>query len=128
MERLTCRLSETEVTLHAGESNYAAIQRLAAYEDTGLTPEEVDDLMSVREISPEAEYAINKHADDLIARLDAIIKVTDDKTIDVVRCKDCKYFEKDPYVPSDRYWLCQRRKAMRMEPDDFCSYGERVKI
>lgn len=37
--------------------------RLAAYEDTGLTPEEINDLASVREISPEAEYAINKHAD-----------------------------------------------------------------
>ena len=41
--------------------------RLAAYEDTGLEPEEINDLASVREISPEAECAINKHADNIMA-------------------------------------------------------------
>ena len=53
-------------------------QRLAAYEDTGLTPEEINDLASVREISPEAEYAINKHADSIIERLDKLLAQTDD--------------------------------------------------
>ena len=52
--------------------------RLAAYEDTGLTPEEINDLASVREISPEAEYAINKHADNIIERLDKLLHQTDD--------------------------------------------------
>ena len=52
--------------------------RLAAYEDTGLTPEEINDLASVREISPEAEYAINKHADSIIERLDKLLHQTDD--------------------------------------------------
>ena len=56
----------------------AAWERLAAYEDTGLTPEEINDLASVREISPEAEYAINKHADNIIARLDKLLHQTDD--------------------------------------------------
>lgn len=51
---------------------------LAAYEDTGLTPEEINDLASVREISPEAEYAINKHADNIIERLDKLLHQTDD--------------------------------------------------
>jgi hypothetical protein len=51
---------------------------LAAYEDTGLTPEEINDLSSVREISPEAEYAINKHADNIIERLDKLLHQTDD--------------------------------------------------
>ena len=45
----------------------AIMMRLAAYEDTGLEPEEINDLASVREISPEAEYAINKHADNIMA-------------------------------------------------------------
>lgn len=54
-------------------------RKLAAYEDTGLTPEEIEDLLSVREISPEAEYAINKHADNLIERLDKLIKQTDEE-------------------------------------------------
>ena len=52
--------------------------RLGAYEDTGLTPEEINDLASVREISPEAEYAINKHADNIIERLDKLLHQTDD--------------------------------------------------
>lgn len=52
--------------------------RLAAYEDTGLMPEEINDLASVREISPEAEYAINKHADNIIERLDKLLNQTDD--------------------------------------------------
>lgn len=56
----------------------AAWSRLAAYEDTGLTPEEINDLASVREISPEAEYAINKHADSIIERLDKLLAQTDD--------------------------------------------------
>ena len=56
----------------------AAWSRLAAYEDTGLTPEEINDLASVREISPEAEYAINKHADNIIERLDKLRHQTDD--------------------------------------------------
>lgn len=53
-------------------------ERLKAYEDTGLTPEEINDLASVREISPEAEYAINKHADNIIERLDKLLHQTDD--------------------------------------------------
>lgn len=52
--------------------------RLAAYEDTELTPEEINDLASAREISPEAEYAINKHADSIIERLDKLLTQTDD--------------------------------------------------
>ena len=51
---------------------------LQEYLDTGLTPEEVNDLVSVREISPEAEYAINKHADGIIERLDKLLAQTDD--------------------------------------------------
>lgn len=52
--------------------------RLGAYEDTELTPEEINDLASAREISPEAEYAINKHADNIIERLDKLLHQTDD--------------------------------------------------
>ena len=51
---------------------------LRSYEDTGLTPEENNDLASVREISPEAEYAISKHAENIIERLDKLLHQTDD--------------------------------------------------
>lgn len=64
---------------------------LAAYEDTGLTPEKINDLASVREISPEAEYAINKHADNIIERLDKLLHQTDDDA----RLRDLAEADKD---------------------------------
>ena len=86
MERLTYRLKTGEVLMateyeekYTNDEWIVMLQcRLAAYEDTGLTPEEVNDLASVREISPEAEYAINKHADNIIERLDKLLHQTDD--------------------------------------------------
>lgn len=77
MERLTYWNEEYGCwSYHCGSGE--AANRLAAYEDTGLTPEEINDLASVREISPEAEYAINKHADSIIERLDKLLAQTDD--------------------------------------------------
>ena len=86
MERLTYRLKTGEVLMATEyEEKYTKDEwivmlqcRLAAYEDMGLTPEEINDLASVREISPEAEYAINKHADNIIERLDKLLHQTDD--------------------------------------------------
>ena len=86
MERLTYRLKTGEVLMATEyEEKYTMDEwivmlqcRLAAYEDTGLTPEEINDLASVREISPEAEYAINKHADNIIERLDKLLHQMDD--------------------------------------------------
>lgn len=66
MERLTERWGEDDVWVK-NHDYVSAAYRLAAYEDTGLEPEEINDLASVREISPEAEYAINKHADNIMA-------------------------------------------------------------
>lgn len=37
----------------------------------------IEDMASVREITPEAEYAINKHADSLIERMDALLHQDD---------------------------------------------------
>ena len=51
---------------------------LREYLDTGLEPEEINDLASVQEISPKTEYAINKHADNIIERLDKLLHQTDD--------------------------------------------------
>lgn len=65
--------------------------RIAAYEDTGLTPEEINDLASVREIPPKAEYAINKHADSIIERLDKLLAQTDDD----VRLRELAEADKD---------------------------------
>lgn len=39
----------------------------------------VEDFEAMREISPEAEYAINKHADNIISRLDKLINDSKEK-------------------------------------------------
>ena len=79
MERLTYRDKDGfPMMKKRGGFKQEGVERLAAYEDTGLTPEEINDLASVREISPEAEYAINKHADNIIERLDKLLHQTDD--------------------------------------------------
>lgn len=43
----------------------------------------VEDFEAMREISPEAEYAINKHADNLISKLDKLISDSEDKPREV---------------------------------------------
>ncbi len=93
MERLTERWGEGDVWVK--DHDYvAAAHRLAAYEDTGLTPEEINDLASVRGIPPEAEYAINKHADSIIERLDKLLAQTDDD----VRLRELAEADKDGRV------------------------------
>nr|DAL97883.1 MAG TPA: hypothetical protein [Caudoviricetes sp.] len=96
---------------------------LAAYEDTGLTPEEINDLASVREISPEAEYAINKHADNIIERLDKLLHQTDDDA----RLLDLAEADKDgrlvvlPCKVGEKLWVIGRDnvpREMELEPPD----------
>ena len=48
-------------------------------------------MASVREIPPEAEYAINKHADSIIERLDKLLAQTDDD----VRLRELAEADKD---------------------------------
>ena len=96
---------------------------LAAYEDTGLTPEEINDLASVREISPEAEYAINKHADNIIERLDKLLHQTDDDA----RLRNLAEADKDgrlvvlPCKVGEKLWVIGRDnvpREMELEPPD----------
>lgn len=53
--------------------------RLAKYEGLGLTPEEVEELADRHELSPEAEYTINKHADALIAHMQELLAKLDQR-------------------------------------------------
>lgn len=98
-------------------------ERLKAYEDTGLTPEEINDLASVREISPEAEYAINKHADNIIERLDKLLHQTNDDA----RLRDLAEADKDgrlvvlPCKVGEKLWVIGRDnvpREMELEPPD----------
>ena len=49
--------------------------------------------------------------------------IYDMPTIDIVRCKDCKYFEPNEIcsVYSGTCWHCEMVKKF----NDYCSYGER---
>ena len=131
MERLTYRLKTGEVLMATEyEEKYTKDEwivmlqcRLAAYEDTGLTPEEINDLASVREISPEAEYAINKHADNIIERLDKLLHQTDDDA----RLRELAEADKDgrlvvlPCKVGEKLWVIGRDnvpREMELEPPD----------
>lgn len=53
-----------------------------------------------------------------------------EKQEEIVRCRDCKWFDADVYVlPNDENWVysCDFWGAVRHvpSPDGFCSYGER---
>ena len=92
------------------------LNRLAEYEDTGLTPKEIEDMVSVREITPEAEYAIDKHANNLIQKLEQLIAQTDEKN-ELQRYKEAE--EQGllvwlPCKPGDTvYWLNYNRSACK---------------
>lgn len=43
--------------------------------------------------------------------------------VSVVRCKDCKYYKSDVALPNGTKVKC----VMGIKPDDFCSYGERMR-
>ena len=49
--------------------------------------------------------------------------MADAPSIDVVRCKECKYAEVS-VSPITGLW-CTRFNDMAMEDDDFCSHGQR---
>lgn len=52
----------------------------------------------------------------------ALLNECEKNGIDIVRCKECKWFDKDNLEDTYCTWskgLCDAK------PDDFCSYGER---
>lgn len=135
MDRLTHRLKTGEVIMATEyEGTYTKNEwicvlqdRLAAYEDTGLTPEEINDLASVREISPEAEYAINKHADNIIDRLDKLLAQTDND----VRLHELAEADKEgrvvvlPCKVGDSVWVIPSGKKFWIECDaEFVNIGK----
>ena len=48
------------------------------------------------------------------------------KYVEVVRCKDCKHFvQNEPYDPCECMKWTVKWGVANVNPDDFCSYGER---
>lgn len=48
-----------------------------------------------------------------------------EEEIDIVHCKDCDYYEKDKNYPP--YCFNMKNLFKEMKPDDYCSYGVRIK-
>jgi len=52
--------------------------------------------------------------------------ISGDKLPEIVRCRDCKRFELDHSDHDYRSgWLCHRWNTDMVEPDGYCSWGER---
>ena len=70
----------------------------------------------------DAKRAIRRNFHDIETRcminniINEVAKVSSDNLVEVVRCKDCKYYEN---VLIDHCFL------QDADGDDFCSYGER---
>jgi hypothetical protein len=68
-------------------------------------------------------------ADYLLAH-GVIVQTPGEDVVEVVRCKDCKYFEKDDEFDMTGFCTCERitkNYGGEIYPyeDDFCSYGKR---
>ena len=130
MERLTYRDKDGfPMMKKRGGFKQGGVERLAAYEDTGLEPEEINDLASVREISPEAEYAINKHADNIIERLDKLLHQTDDDA----RLRELAEADKDgrlvvPCKVGDTVWVTRNPWTGKLLKNPLDAYVNGVKM
>lgn len=110
MERLTHRLGNGELTCNMAKDDCRKmggdcqidskiLDRLAAYEDTGLEPEKIE-LLAKQRTLPTADVA------------------------EVVRCKDCQYYQ-DAKINKKGFLICPA-SGMEIAETDYCSYGERV--
>lgn len=64
--------------------------------------------------------------DNLLESEKAIVKEIDSApSIDIVRCAECKYWEKGETWSACTFWTGDIYEQAAVEADDFCSYGER---
>ena len=63
----------------------------------------------------------NKDGKDIVARKDTI-----NELVAVVRCRNCKYFYHEQ-VCSNEQWGCEECYNT-VRPDDYCSFGEQVRL
>ena len=128
--------------------------RLAAYEDIGLDPEEIKEILNAVNGGLAAENGIwcPKCGDaldiDIVNGVLAIgcfgcgeytpvselMKLHLNDAVPIVRCKDCKSYKKSGEYEDENgeikeYWYCEfhslPKNLVQMQSDDFCSYGER---
>ena len=64
--------------------------------------------------------------------LDRVRQAPTADVVEVVRCKDCKHYRNHPnglcYAHSEPYGTGYKGETICVEPDDFCSYGERKDV
>ena len=119
MERLTWHNGEYWTQVQDTGVGYKDIcARLAAYEDTGLTPEALN-----RAFNEEA--IINLAARALGVSPERLRELAEGKTVPVVLCGECKHrrWEQDPCHGKTVNYCRQHGVVVRKT--NFCSYGER---
>lgn len=100
-------------------------ERLAAYEETGLTPERCAEFARA---DAEGRYIIMRDTEqEGVARLRELAEADKDGrlagyAVVVTRCKNCKHLV-NATVNDNGFLICDV-SDMEIAPDDFCSYGE----
>lgn len=67
------------------------------------------------------------HKDDVAATISQPKNIPTADVVEVVRCKDCEYYERCESCLVGVVYVCTKQGCMRVqkEPDDFCSYGHK---
>lgn len=139
---------------HLRHERDQVVKDLKAYEDIGLDPEEIKEILNAVNGGLAAENGIwcPKCGDaldiDIVNGVLAIgcfgcgeytpvselMKLHLNDAVPIVRCKDCKSYKKSGEYEDENgeikeYWYCEfhslPKNLVQMQSDDFCSYGER---
>lgn len=82
--------------------------------------------MDRKEAAEMIQDDIRKHHDYLSGRYRKALRMAVEAlSVDIVRCKDCKHYEKYEFWSACGYWSGDPYEQAGMGDDDFCSYGER---
>lgn len=54
-----------------------------------------------------------------------VYKVPTADVVEVVRCKDCEHYKPQPKYKNGETKYCCRSAYVRVNADDYCSYGKR---
>lgn len=69
-------------------------------------------------------HMIGKSSDFIDGVVYMAERIEEAPSIDVVRCKECKYYDKFPTWSACAYWSGDPYEQASVNADDFCSYGE----
>lgn len=111
MKRLTIRNSDGSVSQPTDLKWAEALERLAAYEDTGLEPEEIEKANNV--MVSAFNLAVNSGTDMLVGRLKEIIRAEAEGRLIVLPCKvgtpiywiNCNPYD-DAWIEESTFALC----------------------